>query len=425
MKTTQIETRPTTSAGDFIRLYALLATLLINDIFWARRFLVHFMTYGASVKLLFLTEHLILAIVASTILARLTFHLIYVLQDNTWLSRDRFVFYLNVVSDLVQSFVYIVNFVIIMSHYGIPIHLLRDFYMTLRSTLKRITDFLHYRKMVANMDTQFPNATEEELLERDTVCVICLGEMVAGSVKKLPCTHMLHTNCLRTYLESNADCPICKAPVDVDQYIAYRRSRGEPVTEEVLLRARPSVRRAQAAAEAAAARHEVRLEQHQQDQREQLQQQQQQQYPRLNRFAGLRGAGEDQQRDGLFEQLHRQYEEHLHQANALARQTQSRGTHPSLQQLMATQQDLDSTYIALHNEYTTKLRQYQRSQCSQSVDFDLQQRINDIMINAHVSHLEQTKQIVQDALDQMKQLRDEQLSQQRQRNNNNARQANE
>ena len=72
------------------------------------------------------------------------------------------------------------------------------------------------------MDQRYPNATEEELTAMsDRTCIICREEMVSTAVqepntqsdgpnmtpKKLPCGHIFHFQCLRSWLERQQSCP--------------------------------------------------------------------------------------------------------------------------------------------------------------------------------------------------------------------------
>jgi len=97
-----------------------------------------------------------------------------------------------------------------MMFYGLPIHIMRDLFMTTRSFLKRLSALIRYRKALQDMN-KYPDATEEEL-GRENTCIICREDMrpwdpsVAGAVersrpKKLPCGHILHFGCLKSWLE--------------------------------------------------------------------------------------------------------------------------------------------------------------------------------------------------------------------------------
>ena len=68
-------------------------------------------------------------------------------------------------------------------------------------------DFIEYRR-IARTYARFPDATPEELADGVT-CIVCRDEMDAA--KKLPCGHMFHSVCLRSWLVEQAVCPICRA----------------------------------------------------------------------------------------------------------------------------------------------------------------------------------------------------------------------
>jgi E3 ubiquitin-protein ligase synoviolin len=147
-----------------------------------------------------------------------------------WEEKGRWVFYLDLATDFVKTLVYLGFFVILMTFYGIPIHIMRDLFMTIRSLVKRINDFIQYRNATRDMNTRYPDATAEEL-ERENTCIVCREEMrpwtqpgadgaQAGRrmderqrPKKLPCGHILHFGCLRSWLERQQVCPTCRRPV--------------------------------------------------------------------------------------------------------------------------------------------------------------------------------------------------------------------
>lgn len=112
--------------------------------------------------------------------------------------------------------------------------------MTTRSFVKRLTAFLRYRRATQDMNKRYGDATVEDI-EREDTCIICREEMRPWSVtnpqappvapgalpparpaapvnersrpKKLPCGHILHLGCLRSWLERQQVCPTCRRPV--------------------------------------------------------------------------------------------------------------------------------------------------------------------------------------------------------------------
>lgn len=128
--------------------------------------------------------------------------------------------------------------------YGLPIHIMRDLFITARSFLKRLAAFVRYRSATRDMNQKYEDATVEDIQREDT-CIICREEMRPWSVtnpqappvepgalpparpaatvnertrpKKLPCGHILHLGCLKSWLERQQVCPTCRRPVVENQ----------------------------------------------------------------------------------------------------------------------------------------------------------------------------------------------------------------
>lgn len=151
-----------------------------------------------------------------------------------WEEKGRWIFYLDLATDFFKLTVYLSFFAILFTFYGLPIHILRDVVLTIRSFGRRIVDFVRYRNATRDMNERYPDATADEI-SREDVCIICREEMIpwqapdqAGAAgrlggaqriperlrpKKLPCGHILHFACLRSWLERQQNCPTCRRPV--------------------------------------------------------------------------------------------------------------------------------------------------------------------------------------------------------------------
>ncbi|KAJ7287351.1 hypothetical protein C8J57DRAFT_1430947 [Mycena rebaudengoi] len=149
-----------------------------------------------------------------------------------WENKSMWVFYIELATDFLKLSTYLVFFIIIMTFYGVPLNILRDVYVTGRSLITRLRSLHRYQTATRNMDERYPNATEEEMTAMsDHTCIICREEMVlprpleAGeevpvnvegpntTPKKLPCGHIFHFNCLRSWLERQQSCPTCRRNV--------------------------------------------------------------------------------------------------------------------------------------------------------------------------------------------------------------------
>lgn len=148
-------------------------------------------------------------------------------------------------TDFFKLVTYITFFSLILTFYGLPLNILRDVYLTLRSFVLKVRDLRRYRQATRNMDTLYPDASLEEMREmNDKTCIICREDMEFRGVvppptattaeggeqeaqappppppaapqqrtgpndtpKKLPCGHVFHFHCLRSWLERQQSCP--------------------------------------------------------------------------------------------------------------------------------------------------------------------------------------------------------------------------
>ncbi|ETN37110.1 uncharacterized protein HMPREF1541_08100 [Cyphellophora europaea CBS 101466] len=146
-----------------------------------------------------------------------------------WETKGRWVFYLDLATDFFKLVVYLSFFIILLVFYGLPIHIMRDVFLTTRSFFKRISDFMKYRTATRDMNERYPDANADEI-GREDVCIICREEMRPYQApapgqppanpavermrpKKLPCGHVLHFACLRSWLERQQVCPTCRRSV--------------------------------------------------------------------------------------------------------------------------------------------------------------------------------------------------------------------
>ncbi|KAL8782820.1 MAG: hypothetical protein Q9213_005059 [Squamulea squamosa] len=148
-----------------------------------------------------------------------------------WEEKGQWVFYLDIATDFFKLVLYLTFFCVLCMFYGMPIHIIRDVALTIRSFYKRIRDFVQYKQATRDMNARYPDATAEEILRED-VCIICRENMTVWQnpttggapearqpvderqrAKKLPCGHLLHFACLRSWLERQQICPTCRTPV--------------------------------------------------------------------------------------------------------------------------------------------------------------------------------------------------------------------
>lgn len=95
----------------------------------------------------------------------------------------------------------------------------------LHSSAARILQKIYERRAMhrisREINNNFPDASDIDLRKAHAagdVCCICLNSMLVGSVKKVCCGHLFHTNCLREVVERERSfnitkCPLCRASI--------------------------------------------------------------------------------------------------------------------------------------------------------------------------------------------------------------------
>ncbi|KAK9244742.1 hypothetical protein V1506DRAFT_540480 [Lipomyces tetrasporus] len=227
------QTAPASPLIFHLRVSVTLGLLNFVDIYIIRYALDDILTRGPNMMVMFAFEFAILATTAMATTGRYILSLIELRivaradeEVDGWERKGEFMFYLDLVTDFVKLFIYLGFFLLILTVYGLPLHIIRDVYLTMRSFMTRIRDFLRYRQATSQMNSRYPDATEEEV-SREPTCIICREEMVVPTSlpdqqstqpermrpKKLPCGHVLHFGCLRSWLERQQRCPTCRRPV--------------------------------------------------------------------------------------------------------------------------------------------------------------------------------------------------------------------
>lgn len=170
-------------------------------------------TFLPSVLIYFGFESTILATAALSVACKYVLFLVDSRSGGQWHNKSTYKFYLELAINAVRSVLYIIFFMLIFVYYGLPLHLIRDLWLSLKSLVREWKQFRRYRKLCANMHVRFPDATAEEL-ERNPDCIICREEMHADQhAKVLPCGHVFHFYCLRSWLERQQTCPYCRAKI--------------------------------------------------------------------------------------------------------------------------------------------------------------------------------------------------------------------
>nr|SVE76303.1 EOG090X03TK [Daphnia longispina] len=170
------------------------------------------LTQGASVQLVFGFEYAILLTMVAMVTVKYALHTYDINRENPWEDKAVFLLYAELAIGFIKVILYMMFMLIMIRVYTLPLFAVRPMYLAMRSFKKALSDVILSRRAIRNLNTLYPDATTEDLANTDTVCIICREEMVTGA-KKLPCNHIFHATCLRSWFQRQQTCPTCRLEV--------------------------------------------------------------------------------------------------------------------------------------------------------------------------------------------------------------------
>ncbi|XP_055586586.1 E3 ubiquitin-protein ligase HRD1 [Uranotaenia lowii] len=166
-------------------------------------------TKGATVQLVFGFEYAILMTMVLNTAIKYMFHAAELRSDSPWENKAVFLLYTELIIGFIRVVLYVIFVVLMVKIYTLPLFAFRPMYYTMRNFKKALNDVILSRRAIRNMNTLYPDATQEELQLSDNICIICREDMISSS-KKLPCGHIFHTACLRSWFQRQQTCPTCR-----------------------------------------------------------------------------------------------------------------------------------------------------------------------------------------------------------------------
>nr|CAI5834437.1 unnamed protein product [Callosobruchus analis] len=191
------------------RVLSLLLLLGALDLHFVQHAYLSTVAKGASVQLVFGFEYAVLLTVVINIIIKYALHSVDLNSETPWDNKAVFLLYTELVMGLIKVILYVAFVAIMVRIYTLPLFAFRPMYYTIRNFKKAFSDVILSRRAIHNMNTLYPDATPEELAAADNVCIICREEMLTAS-KKLPCNHIFHTSCLRSWFQRQQTCPTCR-----------------------------------------------------------------------------------------------------------------------------------------------------------------------------------------------------------------------
>eukprot|EP00163_Fabomonas_tropica_P003781 TRINITY_DN13346_c0_g1_i2.p1 TRINITY_DN13346_c0_g1~~TRINITY_DN13346_c0_g1_i2.p1 ORF type:complete len:545 (+),score=21.08 TRINITY_DN13346_c0_g1_i2:548-2182(+) len=205
-----------TSTATHVKLLALLSMLMLCDVGMVYFCITFFKDAATSVLLLLTYECVTLFLDVARTVIKYFVHLYDVSLSGTWEPRGTWIFYVEFVTDTIELVVTLGHYLHIWWVHGMYFNFVDVYlFVTLRTVLvnlrRRYAQYQSYREVMRSLDEQYLDATPEDLSNLNDACAIC--REVMPSAKVLPCGHMFHRSCLRSWLENQQSCPTCRQPL--------------------------------------------------------------------------------------------------------------------------------------------------------------------------------------------------------------------
>ncbi|XP_071362829.1 E3 ubiquitin-protein ligase synoviolin isoform X2 [Trachinotus anak] len=207
-----MERSPNISWVFHMRVLSLMGLLGVLDFLFVNHACHSIITRGASVQLVFGFEYAILLTMVLTTFIKYVLHTVDLQSENPWDNKAVYMLYTELLTGFIKVLLYIAFMTIMIKVHTFPLFAIRPMYLAMRQFKKAVTDAIMSRRAIRNMNTLYPDATPEDLQASDNVCIICREEMVTGA-KKLPCNHIFHSSCLRSWFQRQQTCPTCRMDV--------------------------------------------------------------------------------------------------------------------------------------------------------------------------------------------------------------------
>jgi E3 ubiquitin-protein ligase synoviolin len=212
-----------------LRMLSLICLLCMLDLNFVYTAYNHTLAKGASVQLVFGFEYAILFINILSTFIKYTLHTIDMQNTNSWENKGIYMLYGDLVLGFVRVLLYLIFMSLMIKIHTFPLFAIRPMYLSLRSFKKSLNDVIMSRRAIRNLNIMYPDVTPEQLRNySDTICIICREEMtneptVPGAarnttdsnqqIKKLPCDHIFHKSCLRSWFQRQQTCPTCRTSI--------------------------------------------------------------------------------------------------------------------------------------------------------------------------------------------------------------------
>ncbi|XP_019391181.1 PREDICTED: E3 ubiquitin-protein ligase AMFR isoform X1 [Crocodylus porosus] len=209
---------PTTPLSSHVRVLTLLIAMLLFCCGLAVVCGIIGYTHGMHTLAFMAAESLLVTVRTGHVILRYVIHLWDLNHEGTWEGKGTYVYYTDFVMELTLLSLDLMHHIHMLLFGNIWLSMASlVIFMQLRylfhEVQRRIRRHKNYLRVVGNMEARFAVATPEELAVNNDDCAICWDSM--QSARKLPCGHLFHNSCLRSWLEQDTSCPTCRMSLNI------------------------------------------------------------------------------------------------------------------------------------------------------------------------------------------------------------------
>uniref|UniRef100_A0AAX7SSV1 E3 ubiquitin-protein ligase AMFR n=1 Tax=Astatotilapia calliptera TaxID=8154 RepID=A0AAX7SSV1_ASTCA len=210
---------PSTPMNSHVRVLCLLVSLLLDCCGLAVVCGLLGASHGMHTLSFMAAECLLVTVRTGHVIMRYSIHLWDLNHPGTWESKGTYVYYTDFIMELAMLFLDLMHHIHMLLFGNIWLSMASlVIFMQLRylfhEVQRRVRRHKNYLRVINNMETRFAVATAEELAANDDDCAICWDAMLTA--RKLPCGHLFHNSCLRSWLEQDTSCPTCRKSLNIN-----------------------------------------------------------------------------------------------------------------------------------------------------------------------------------------------------------------
>ncbi|KAM4602692.1 E3 ubiquitin-protein ligase AMFR-like isoform 2-T2 [Polymixia lowei] len=210
---------PTTPMNSHVRVLSLLVSLLLGCCGLAVVCGLLGAAHGMHTLSFMAAECLLVTVRTGHVIMRYSIHLWDLNHPGTWESKGTYVYYTDFIMELAMLFLDLMHHIHMLLFGNIWLSMASlVIFMQLRylfhEVQRRVRRHKNYLRVIDNMEARFTVATAEELAANNDDCAICWDAMMTA--RKLPCGHLFHNSCLRSWLEQDTSCPTCRMSLNIN-----------------------------------------------------------------------------------------------------------------------------------------------------------------------------------------------------------------